>query len=232
MLPLKDNNPRRSFPIVNFTIIAINIGVFLYELSLGRHVRQFFLSYGFIPFELTHFRTIYGTVPFYLKILTSMFVHGGWMHIIGNMLYLWIFGDNVEDVFGHASYMFFYLISGLFAVISQTLIHANSHIPNIGASGAISGVLGAYFVFFPKAKVLTLVPDLLFLGFFYRLMYIPAYIIIGIWFVLQLLSGLASLSVSGGIAFFAHVGGFLTGFIVAHIYILSKRNRWKRSTGL
>lgn len=222
MLPLKDENRTRSKPYVTYALIIVNFIVFLHELSLGRRVNEFFLSYGVIPWEITHLKTIYGTFPFYLKPLTAMFIHGGWGHILGNMLYLWIFGDNVEDALGHLQYLFFYIITGYAAVLAQVIIHPASHIPNIGASGAISGILGAYFYLYPHARVLTLVPDFLFFGFFYRLVYIPAFFVIGFWFVYQIILGLLTLpSHGGGIAFFAHVGGFITGYLIVKWYFHS-----------
>ncbi len=222
MLPLKDENRTRSKPYVTYALIIVNFIVFLHELSLGRRVNEFFLSYGVIPWEITHLKTIYGTFPFYLKPLTAMFIHGGWGHILGNMLYLWIFGDNVEDALGHLQYLFFYIITGYAAVLAQVIIHPASHIPNIGASGAISGILGAYFYLYPHARVLTLVPDFLFFGFFYRLVYIPAFFVIGFWFVYQIILGLLTLpSRGGGIAFFAHVGGFITGYLIVKWYFHS-----------
>ncbi len=219
MLPLKDDNRPQRRPIVNYTLIVVNFLVFFHELALGPRLNSFFIKYGVIPWELTHLKTIFGSVPFYVKPFTSMFVHGGWGHILGNMLYLWIFGDNVEDALGHIRYIFFYIITGYAAALSQTLIHPLSQIPNIGASGAISGVLGAYFFLYPHARVLTLVPDLLFFGFFYRIMYIPAYLVIGFWFLYQLFLGLITIpSHGGGVAFFAHIGGFITGYLIVRWY--------------
>ncbi len=219
MLPLKDENRTYTKPYVNYAILAVNIMVFFHELSLGRELNRFFMQYGVIPWEITHFRNLFGGVPFYLKPLTSMFIHGGWGHIVGNMLYLWIFGDNVEDALGHIRYLFFYIITGYAASLAQVLIHPSSTIPNIGASGAISGVLGAYFYLYPHARVLTLVPDFLFFGFFYRLVYIPAFFLIGFWFIYQLFLGIITLPArGGGIAFFAHIGGFIAGYLIVKWY--------------
>lgn len=219
MLPIRDENRTRIIPFVNYIIIIINIFVFFHELSLGKKLSSFFLEYGVIPWEITNFKNLYGEIPFFLKPLSAMFIHGGWGHIIGNMLYLWIFGDNIEDVFGHLRYIFFYIITGYAATVAQVIISPFSKIPLIGASGAISGVLGAYFFFYPHARVLTLVPDYLTFGLFYRTIYIPAFFLIGFWFIYQLLLGIISLPLrGGGIAFFAHIGGFVAGYLISRWY--------------
>ncbi len=214
MLPIKDENPSYRRPWVNYTLITINILVFFYELSLGRELNRFIFRYGVIPVEIIHGRG-------WLTIFTSMFLHGGWMHIFGNMLYLWIFGDNVEDSIGHFKYLIFYLISGVAAALTQVLVNPTSHIPLIGASGAISGVLGAYFVLYPRARVLTLIPDPFTLGLFLRIVRIPAFFVLGFWFIIQFMYGLASLPYmgrTGGVAFFAHIGGFVFGMIAIKFF--------------
>lgn len=222
MIPLKDKNPSHSFPFVNYLLIAANAAVFFYELSLGRGLDTFFVKYGLVPsryFEMvaqhTHFLSRY--IPFF----TSMFIHGGWLHIIGNMWFLFIFGDNVEDRLGHRNYLVFYLLSGLAAGFLQTYLSASSSIPTIGASGAISGVLGAYLVMFPRARIVTLIPIFI----IFDIVDISAILFIGFWFMMQFFSGIQSLGVdtSGGIAWWAHVGGFVAGIAMLPIF---KRKRF------
>ena len=217
MIPLKDRNPSRTFPLINYLLISANFVVFFYELSLGQQLDDFIIKYGLIPHRYflavahhTHFITRY--VPFF----SSMFLHGGWMHIIGNMWFLFIFGDNVEDRLGHGHYLVFYLLSGLAATVIQLLSSVGSSVPTIGASGAISGVLGAYLVMFPRAKIVTLLP----IFFFFSVIDISAFIFIGLWFLLQFVSGLQSLGIdtSGGIAWWAHIGGFVAGILMAPLF--------------
>jgi membrane associated rhomboid family serine protease len=216
MIPIRDRNPSSTFPIVNVIFIIINVLVFLYEFSLGAEIEAFIYRYGLVPASLFYsqeagfFDRIY---PFF----TSMFLHGGWLHLIGNMLYLYIFGDNVEDRMGHFRYLLFYLITGLTAAFAQIILNVSSTIPMVGASGAISGVLGAYLLFFPKSKILTLVP----IFFFLHLVEVPAAILLILWFVIQFFSGVASLAVtqsSGGVAFWAHIGGFVAGLILSRLF--------------
>ena len=222
MIPIGDENRgERLTPAVNYALIALNFLVFFYELSLSQQdLQQFIFTYGSIPYELTHNVALHPLpIPVYLTIFTSMFMHGGWLHILGNMLFLWIFGDNVEDSMGHVKYLLFYLLGGVAAAIGQTLIAPDSTIPMVGASGAIAAVMAAYLVNFPK----NLVRVLVFLGFFVTVFRIPALIMIGIWFVLQFITGIASLGVptaeqSGGIAFFAHVGGFIAGLLLVFLF--------------
>jgi rhomboid family protein len=217
MIPLKDKNPSYGIPFVNYLLIAANAAVFFYELSLGKGLDSFFIRYGLIPsryFEMvaqhTNFITRY--VPFF----TSMFIHGGWLHIIGNMWFLFIFGDNVEDRLGHRKYLLFYLLSGLAAAALQVYLSADSSIPTIGASGAISGVLGAYLVMYPHAKIVTLLP----IFFFFDIIDISAILFIGFWFMMQFVSGIQSIGVdtSGGIAWWAHVGGFVAGIAMVPFF--------------
>ena len=211
VLPLRDINPRRSFPAVTIGLIVLNTVFFLYELSLGPQLDRFFLRAAFVPaafFEPGNFG------PDTRSILLSMFLHGGWMHLLGNMLYLWIFGDNVEDRLGPGLYLAFYLVCGWGATMAHALADPASTVPSIGASGAISGVLGAYLLMFPKARVLTLIP----MGFYTRLTELPAIIVLGFWFVIQFFSGVASLGAGsaqgGGVAFWAHIGGFVIGMVL------------------
>jgi len=203
MFPISDVIPSRTVPFVTIGLIAVNALVFLYQVMLpDRLLEQFVYTYALVPAYFS-----WGSV------LTSMFLHAGWMHVIGNMLYLWIFGDNVEDRLGHVGFVLFYLASGCAAAMLQLVINPFSTVPMVGASGAIAGVMGAYFVLYPESRVLTAV----FILIFFDLVEIPAIFFLGIWFVMQVLSGVGSLGVanaSGGTAFWAHIGGFLVGAIV------------------
>jgi rhomboid family protein len=222
MIPLRDRNPSGVFPTVTLALILVNVFVFLYEVHLGPAVSTFLKHYALIPAEVTGaFRynelSVRETaMPF----VTSMFLHGGWMHLITNMWFLWIFGDNVEDTLGAPRYLLFYFLSGLGAAFTHFAIQPESTLPVLGASGAIAGVLGAYAVLFPGARVLTLVP----IFFFIQFMELPAVVILGYWFVLQLLSGsLEAITPmrGGGTAWWAHIGGFLMGMVL--ILILRPR---------
>ncbi len=228
MLPLRDDNPKFSRPVVNYTIIALNVLIFLYELSLGPYTRSFFLRYGLIPFEYTHLVDIGIPSAIPWNLLTSMFLHGSFAHIAGNMLYLWIFGDNVEDRMGHGKYLLFYILAGLAAALTQILMNPSSKVPMIGASGAISGVLGAYAVLFPRARVYTLVPNPILFGLFYSIVALPAFLLLGFWFLFQLLFGFASLPAGGGggVAWFAHIGGFVFGVIAVKFFARKPRWEW------
>jgi membrane associated rhomboid family serine protease len=219
MFPLRDDNPTSMAPAITIALIAINTLIFLYQLSLGTRGGQLFVyQFGAIPSVIVGAQSLPATVavvPPALSLFTSMFLHGGWMHLIGNMWFLWIFGDNIEEAMGHFRYLIFYLLSGLLASISHVLSNVSSSIPSIGASGAIAGVLGAYILLYPRARVLTL----LFLGWFIRLIYIPAGFVLGFWFVLQLLSGSVSQGQdAGGVAFWAHIGGFVAGMLLVGLF--------------
>jgi membrane associated rhomboid family serine protease len=272
MLPLKDNNPTKRFPVITVAIIAINVVVFFWQLNFPTDPRldqagfgaidQSSLEYGAIPYRITHTNTgdcSVGAVaavqgqfeagvvcpgtkayrqavaigeenpqaapikineaPWWETLFTSMFMHGGWLHIAGNMLFLWVFGNNVEDRLGRVWFLLFYVLAGLIAVYTQALIDTGSTAPTIGASGAIAGVLGAYAVLFPRARVLTLI----FIIFFVTLVEIPALILLALWFILQFVPALGQVAVEtgggGGVAYFAHVGGFVFGLAVAGILI-------------
>jgi rhomboid family protein len=232
MIPLRDDVPSRSTPFVTIALVGLNVAVFLYQLSLGLSgdvsgrgaAEAFVMEFGAVPCRLTGVCGSPDDFPSpLLTIITSMFLHGGLLHVGGNMLYLWIFGDNVEDILGHGRFLLFYLLSGLAAAVAQTFSAPRSHIPMIGASGAISGVLGAYLIVFPYASILTLVM----FGFFIRFVHVPAMIVLGFWVVLQLLNGYLTLSVStggaetGGVAWFAHIGGFLAGIVL--LFLLRPR---------
>jgi membrane associated rhomboid family serine protease len=213
MIPLKDILPSKSMPVVVFLLIAANAGVWFIELLQGRHLNEFVMTWGFTPLRMLAAQEdpVRWVTP-----LSSMFMHGGWLHIIGNMWFLWIFGDNVEDAFGHAGFIAFYLACGLGAAAMQFLLSMNSPIPMVGASGAISGVLGAYACFFPRARIVALVPIFVFIQF----VELPAFLFILLWFLLQLVSGCASigLGAAGGVAFWAHVGGFIAGWLIAFFW--------------
>lgn len=224
VLPLRDFMPTRRFSVVTVGIIVVNIIVFAYELlaEAGGTLDQTFYTMGVVPFKVTH--TFGLAVAF--SFLTSMFLHGGFMHIIGNMLYLWIFGNNVEDSMGRGRFLVFYLMTGIIASAAQVFASPNSRLPSIGASGAIAGVLGAYIVLFPRARIQTL----LFLGYFARMANLPALVVLGFWFVLQLFSGLMSFGMTqtGGVAWFAHIGGFVAGLVLVRLFTPRRRqNHWE-----
>jgi len=221
MIPLRDVNRARSVPIVNYTLIVLNSLVFIYELLLGPDVEAFFYEFGFVP---RRFFEAFGWGEV-LTLFTSMFLHGGWVHFLGNMWFLHIFGDNVEDRMGHGRYLAFYLLTGLIAGLTQGILSMGSGIPNIGASGAISGVMGAYLRFFPGARVLTLVP----VFFFYEIVEIPAFVYLFLWFILQFFQGTFSLAAgttgAGGVAWWAHIGGFVGGLLLARAF-MKRRYRY------
>jgi membrane associated rhomboid family serine protease len=212
MIPLRDEIPTRRVPIVNYALIALNVLVYLFQSMLGAQEQALVYEFALIP---SHFMSGISLADV-TDIFTSMFMHAGLAHIGGNMLYLWIFGDNVEDRMGRGRYIFFYLIGGVVASLAHIITNPGSQIPTVGASGAIGAVLGAYLVLYPQSKVLTLVP----LGFFIRLTMLPAALVLGLWFVLQFFSGVISLGGPdvGGVAFWAHIGGFLTGVVLAKLF--------------
>ncbi len=210
MIPLQDDNPTRLTPIVTMTFIAICAIIFLYQANLPPEAAELFaFQYGAIPSVVFGHASLPAEAdvafPAALTLITSMFLHGGWMHLLGNMLYLWIFGNNIEDVMGHAKFVIFYIVSGILAALSHALTDPSSQIPMVGASGAISAVLGAYLLLFPRAHVLVLLPAI-------GMTRVPAGIVLGMWFITQLVSGGMSVgSTGGGVAFFAHIGGFVAG---------------------
>jgi rhomboid family protein len=216
MIPLRDVIPSRTTPYITFAIIALNGLAWLYELSLPRDVLPAFLQvYGLVPANLTGSTLVtsmflHGGAP---TIVSSMFLHGSWSHVIGNMWYLWIFGDNVEDRLGHGRFVAFYLLCGIAAAVGQTAMDPQSLLPMIGASGAIAGVMGAYFVLYPHSRVLTLIPLII----FWEIVELPAIFLLGFWFVMQLFSAgaiaVTSSTGGGGVAFMAHVAGFVTGIL-------------------
>jgi membrane associated rhomboid family serine protease len=223
MLPLKDDQPRYSKPYVTWFLIALNILIYFFQWSQQiadpRGAVQFENQFAEIPAHLASFlggshRYTLGQVV--LPFFTSMFLHGGWAHVLGNMWFLYIFGDNVEDYLGHFQYLIFYMLAGLIAMTTQAAIYLHSNVPTVGASGAIAGVLGAYFILYPRARVLT--------WFFVFVIYLPAWIVLGEWFVLQFLAGASALSTAamgrdvGGVAVWAHVGGFIAGIVMIKIF--------------
>ena len=232
MLPLKDDVPSRSFPLFTVLLIAGNVLAFLYQVSLDLTPAAatrgastaFVMEFGAVPCRITGLCPTEEFPAPYVTVFTSMFLHGGLFHIAGNMLYLWIFGDNVEDALGHFRFLGFYLLSGIGAALAQTFMNPESRIPMVGASGAISGVLGAYLFLFPHASVLTLIT----FGFFIRFVHIPAVIILGFWIVVQVLNGLISVGSrgdEGGVAWFAHLGGFVAGVALLFLFRLWGRAR-------
>jgi membrane associated rhomboid family serine protease len=217
MIPIRDQIPTRSVPFVNYLLIAVNILVFILMWLAGTNEEALVWQFALVPSQVTAGLDT-GDI---LRVFTSMFMHGGIAHIAGNMLYLWIFGDNVEDAMGHGKYLLFYLFGGVVASLAHILTNPGSQIPTVGASGAIAAVLGAYLVLYPRSRVQTIIP----LGFFMRITLLPASIVLGLWFVLQLFSGFLSLGGPdvGGVAFWAHIGGFVTGVVLA--LLLASRRR-------
>jgi len=221
MFPLRDTQPSYSKPVVTVLLIVVNLLVFLFEVSLDPYSRNEFIAlYGLVP---DHFSG--------LNVLTSMFLHGGWMHVLGNMWFLWIFGDNIEDILGWGKYLLFYLLCGVAAAMTQVLMSPDSRVPMVGASGAIAGVMGAYMVKFPHSRILSLVTVLV----FFTTVEVPAWLMLIFWFFMQFFSGVGSIGYShasegGGVAFAAHVGGFLAG--IALIYLLAPRSRYTRRQDL
>ena len=227
MIPIKDDNPRTSTPFVTWGLIALNVIAFVMEISMGgRSMRAFVWTFGMVPEHVTVL-LMRGAPVFYpgvfVPFLTSMFLHGGWLHLGGNMLYLYIFGDNIEDAIGHVQFLLFYLVCGVGAALAHYWVYPNSAIPIVGASGAIAGVLGAYALMFSRARVTTLIP----IFFFFQFVELPAYVVLGFWFLIQFFNGFMALGpagwVGGGVAWWAHIGGFLLG--MGLVSILPKRKR-------
>ncbi|MCX7956863.1 MAG: rhomboid family intramembrane serine protease [Endomicrobia bacterium] len=227
MIPLKDNIPSYKKPLINYIIITINSLVFIYQYFFlsSYETQNFIYSFGFVPIKfITEFS------HHWWNIITSMFIHGGFFHFLGNMWFLYIFGDNVEDNFGHLNFLLLYITCGIFAAIFQFILSPTSNIPMVGASGAISGILGAYFILYPYAGVLTLIP----FGLFSRIIVMPAVFFLGLWIIFQILSGTQSLAIKatlgkdiGGIAYWAHIGGFLCGVILT---LNKRRKRYRYRT--
>src|SRR4030043_44055 len=233
MIPIRDAIRSKTFSVVNVILIGLNILAFLWQLSQGPHLKEAFFLYGIVPLRYSdpglsaEFTPIQQWLPF----LTSMFLHGGFLHILGNMWFLYIFGDNIEDRLGHIRYLIFYIFCGVAAGLVHLLTNWNSKIPTIGASGAISGVMGAYLLLYPRARILTLIP----IFFFFQFVELPAFIFLGFWLFLQLFSASLTQSNVGGIAFWAHIGGFISGLIFIKIFDAIPRtglsNSLRRYTG-
>ena len=221
MFPLHDDNPTEIFPAITIGLIGACIIVFAYQISLSGQASELIVyRLGVIPavlFGRAEVSPAMNALPAEATVFSSMFLHGGWLHLIGNMLYLWIFGNNVEDAMGHVRFVTFYLVCGIIAVFSHALIEPSSQIPMIGASGAISGVLGAYALIYPHAKVLVILP----IGFYLQLLRLPAYWVLGAWFAIQIISSLMTPAGQPGVAWFAHIGGFVAGLVLV---ILFKRS--------
>ncbi len=226
MIPIKDINPTERFAVVTAFIIAVNIAVFLFELFLAPGARDAFVAvFALVPRRLfAHAQTAPDVLPVGVTMLTSMFVHGGILHIAGNMLYLWIFGNNIEDAMGRMRFIVFYFLCGVMAAYSHALANASSLTPMIGASGAISGVLGAYLMLYPRARVLTLVA----FGFYIRTVQLPAMFVLGFWFVLQFFSAALSTRTGEGVAWYAHVGGFMAGMMLIGLFKRKNVPFWGR----
>jgi membrane associated rhomboid family serine protease len=213
MFPIHDDNPTRITPYTTYALLSACVLIFFWQISLGEAAQQAVYSFGVIPSVLFATKSLpveLEILPAWLTIFTSMFLHGGWMHLIGNMLYLWVFGNNVEDAMGHKRFMLFYLSCGLMAALTQAMLNPDSEIPMIGASGAISGVLGAYVLLHPHARILVVIP----IGILIYTPWIAAYWVLGFWFVLQLVNSLISSSAMGGVAYGAHIGGFVAGMLL------------------
>jgi membrane associated rhomboid family serine protease len=217
MFPIHDDNPTRITPYLTYVLLVACVLVFIWQISLGDARQQAVYAFGVIPSVLFATKSLPAELqilPAWLTIFSSMFLHGGWMHLIGNMLYLWVFGNNVEDSMGHGRFIVFYLLCGLFAALTQAVLNPASEIPMIGASGAISGVLGAYLLLHPHARILVVIP----IGILIYTPWIAAYWVLGFWFVLQILNSLVSASDTGGVAYGAHLGGFVAGMILIPLF--------------
>jgi membrane associated rhomboid family serine protease len=222
MIPLRDTIPSQTWPIVNYTLIGINIFAFFIQLSKGPAMQTFVYTYGLVPARFTDadLRSYFSLGQQLLSLVTFMFLHGGFWHILGNMWTLYIFGDNVEDHLGSFSYLIFYLATGLASGLLHLVLNLDSNIPTIGASGAIAGVMGAYFILYPKARILTLIPIFI----FPLIIEIPAFFFLGIWFVLQVLNAMATGNMVSGIAWWAHIGGFVSGVLFLQ-YLSNRPNK-------
>jgi membrane associated rhomboid family serine protease len=220
MIPYKDDNPTRRLPFITIGLIILNAIIFMLQLTYPGDPRRIVFAYGAIPQFLLHFKAVQPVHPV-VTIFTSMFMHGGLLHIFTNMLFLWIFGDNIEDKLGHVRFLIFYLLCGAAAAYGHALTEPDSLLPMIGASGAVSGILGAYILLFPKARIHTLI----FLGFFIQVIRLPALIVIGFWIIIQVINGLISKGFvgQGGIAWFAHIGGFVFGILMIRVFLKTRR---------
>ena len=217
MIPIRDRNPSGTFPYVTIGIIVINVLIFLYELSLGSGLGEFIMKFGVVPLKVSYYSQASDLtfINTFFPFISSMFLHGGFIHLIGNMWFLWIFGDNIEDKLGHFKFIAFYFLCGIIASSVHVFFNSQSNVPCIGGSGAIAGVLGAYMITFPRARVVTIVP----LFVFIQVMELPAIVVLGFWFVIQFFNGAASITASAsgaGVAWWAHIGGFVAGVIILY----------------
>lgn len=227
MIPLKDDVPRSTFPLIVLLLITVNILLFFHEISLEKSLELFIKNYGVIPSKFFSVKT--DILSRFYPLFTSIFLHGSWVHLLGNMWFLWIFGNNIEDRMGHIRFPLFYLGCGIASGLAHTYMNPSSSIPTIGASGAISGILGAYLILYPFSRILTLVP--IFFVYFVRL---PAFFFLGLWFLLQFFSGASSIlsgeTMTGGVAWWAHIGGFASGIILLPFFLIG-RERSKQRQG-
>jgi hypothetical protein len=218
MIPIRDRNPSGTFPYVTIGIIIVNILIFLYELSLGSGLGEFIMKFGVVPLKVSYYSQVPDLtfINTFFPFISSMFLHGGFVHLIGNMWFLWIFGDNIEDKLGHFKFIAFYFLCGIIASSVHVFFNSQSNVPCVGGSGAIAGVLGAYMITFPHARVVTIVP----LFVFIQVMELPAMVVLGFWFVIQFFNGAATITAStsgAGVAWWAHIGGFAAGVIILYI---------------
>jgi len=222
LIPYKDDNPTHTFPFITIGIITLNILVFIWQIFSEGGLQVAVFNYGAIPHNMITFETKQPVNPV-LTVFSAMFMHGGVMHLAFNMLYLWIFGNNIEDKLGHMRFSIFFIFCGIISAYAHAITEPHSHIPMVGASGAVSGVLGAYLLLFPRATVYTLI----ILGFFITTVKIPALIVIGFWAIIQFINGMLSASVgqNGGVAWFAHIGGFLVGLLTIKLWLPRRRKR-------
>jgi membrane associated rhomboid family serine protease len=228
MIPIHDDNPTRHVPVVTIALIISCTLVFFWELSTPRSQQQLIYGLGVTPAFLFGEKLQpdqWRMVPTWMTVFTSMFMHGGWLHLLGNMLFLWIFGNNVEDRLGHRRYLLFYLLCGVIAVITNALPDIHSTVPMIGASGAIAGILGAYLILYPHARVLVIIP----IFFFITSVWWPAWVVLAIWFALQILSSLLTAGGHGGVAWHAHIGGFVAGMLLILLFTGGRRRPWRTS---
>ena len=225
MIPIRDTTPTRNYPVVNMTLIGVNIVLFIVQLSQGTDLNRFVYTYGLVPARYSdpQYISYFSNFQQALSFLSYMFLHGGFIHLLGNMWSLYIFGDNVEDRLGPLRYLCFYLLCGVASGVSHLVLNLDSNIPTIGASGAIAGVMGAYFILYPRSKILTLIP-IIFIPYFVE---IPAYFFLGIWFVLQFISATASQGQAGGVAWWAHIGGFVFGIIFLKLFLILPDTGWQ-----
>ena len=217
MFPLHDDNPSKTVPFINYALIIICVAAFFWQLSLGPNVHRSIFGLGMIPAVLFNIKPLapeLEIVPAFVTLFTSMFLHGGWMHLIGNVIYLWIFGDNVEDAMGHKRFIIFYLVCGIAAAMAQAIPNPASEVPMIGASGAISGILGAYLLLYPHARVLVVIP----LGFIFYTARINAGWVLALWFGIQIVSSIMAGAQQGGVAWGAHIGGFIAGLVLVPFF--------------